>query len=74
MGLQKRLRETFCLLAEEEIAAVVERSFGIGPGRFCRKAPQLADLVLAEKVRQVIVDPDVYQPPVIQPSAFDSLV
>ena len=74
MCFQKNLRKTFGLLAEKQVAIVGESNFCIAPGCFCGKTPKFFDIVLGEKVFQVIIDSDIYKVPIVKSCPANSLL
>ena len=70
---EKILRQTLGLLAEEQVAPILELCFGIAPGGLGGQTPHLAHFVLREEVLQIFVVSDIYQIPVIQTGPLDGL-
>ena len=71
---QEIFRKTLGLFAEKQIAIVGESNLCIAPGCFCGKTPKFLDIVLGEKVFQVIIDSDIHKVPIVQACPADSLL
>jgi hypothetical protein len=71
---KKIFGKTLCLLAEEQVALVFELGLGVAPGSFGGKAPQLMHIVFGEEILQIVIDPYIYQMPVVQSRTLDGFV
>jgi hypothetical protein len=71
VGLAEPLRQTGCLLSEEQKAVVPKDSLGIVPRRLGGSQPQIRGWVLGKEVVQIRVDTQIHHGPVIQSGPAD---
>ena len=71
---QKSFRKSFGLLAEKEIAAVMECCLHIAPGCFCGQTPHFGHLIFRKEILQVFVIKNLHHVPVIQSGTADRLL
>ena len=71
---EKILRQTSGLLAEEQIGPVGVIGLVVAAGRLGGKQAQAGWMILCKEVVQILIHPNVYQVPVVEPRALDRLV
>ena len=71
---EKILRQTSGLLAEEQIGPVGVIGLVVAAGRLGGKQAQAGRMILCKEIVQILIHPNVYQVPVVEPRALDRLV